>query len=56
MHMIYQAIQVREAFGAYQLFGVEVTIFPKLDMSLSRDLAASHIIRHGAKIIKKRRP
>jgi hypothetical protein len=54
--MIYQAIQVREAFSAYQLFGIEVAIFPKLDMSLRRDLAPPYIIRHVAKIIKKRRP
>jgi hypothetical protein len=54
--MINQTIQVGKAFSAYQLFGVEVTIFPKLDMSLRRDLAPSHIIRHAAKIIKKRRP
>jgi hypothetical protein len=54
--MIYQAIQVREAFGAYQLFGVEVAVFSELDVSFGGDLAPPYIIRHVAKIIKKRRP
>jgi hypothetical protein len=56
MHMINQTIQVGKAFGAHQLFGVEVAVFSELDVSFGGDLAPSHVMRHVAKIIKKRRP